>query len=79
MAAALPGAMFLVVYIGKVSLIDVPACSLHHRTIVLVLVLPRILAEEKIGKKELAFLGYGGLCRDCPECTYSHCAFGKGN
>jgi len=30
-------------------------------------------------QKELAFLGHGGLCRDCPECTSSHCAFGKGN
>jgi hypothetical protein len=71
--------MFLVAYIGKVPLIGVPACGLQHRTTVLDLVLPRILAEEKIGKKELAFSGHGGLCRDCPECTCSHCALGKGN
>ena len=77
-AAALPGAMFLVAYIGKVPLIGVPACGLHHRTTVLDLVLPRILSGEKIGKKELAFLGHGGLCQDCPECTYPQCAFGKG-
>jgi len=78
-AAALPGAMFLVAYIDKVPLIGVPACGLHHRTTVLDLVLPRILTGEKIGKKELSFLGHGGLCQDCPECTYPHCAFGKGN
>lgn len=78
-AAALPGAMFLVAYIGQVPLIGVPACGLHHRTTVLDLVLPRILAGEKIGKKELAFLGHGGLCQDCPECIYPHCAFGKGS
>jgi molybdenum cofactor synthesis domain-containing protein len=77
-AAALPGAMFLVAYIGKVPLIGVPACGLHHRTTVLDLVLPRILAGEHIGKKELAFLGHGGLCRDCDECSYPHCPFGKG-
>jgi len=77
-AAALPGAMFLVAYIGKVPLIGVPACGLHHRTTVLDLVLPRILAGERIGKKDLAFLGHGGLCQACPECTYPHCAFGKG-
>jgi molybdenum cofactor synthesis domain-containing protein len=76
-AAALPGAMFLVAYVGKVPLIGVPACGLHHRTTVLDLVLPRILAGEKIGKKELAFLGHGGLCRDCPECVYPNCSFGK--
>ncbi len=78
-ASALPGAMFLVAYIGKVSLIGVPACGLHHRTTVLDLVLPRILAGEKIGKKELAFLGHGGLCRNCPECMYPNCSFGKGS
>jgi hypothetical protein len=77
-ASALPGAMFLVAYIGNVPLLGVPACGLHHRTTVLDLILPRILAGEKIGKKELAFLGHGGLCQDCPECAYPHCAFGKG-
>jgi molybdenum cofactor synthesis domain-containing protein len=77
-ASALPGAMFLVAYVEEVPILGVPACGLHHRTTVLDLVLPRILAGEKIGKKELAFLGHGGLCQDCPECTYPHCAFGKG-
>ena len=77
-AAALPGAMFMVAYIGDIPLIGVPACGLHHRVTVLDLVLPRILAGEHIGKKELAFLGHGGLCMDCPECVHPHCPFGKG-
>jgi molybdopterin biosynthesis enzyme len=64
-AAVLPGAMFLAAYIGDVPLLGVPACGLHHRVTVLDLVLPRILAGEKIGKAELAFLGHGGLCKDC--------------
>ena len=76
-AAVLPGAMFLVAYVGDVPLLGVPACGLFHRITVLDLVLPRILAGEKIGKKELAFLGHGGLCKDCEECTYPHCPFGK--
>ena len=77
-AAALPGAMFLVAYIGDTPLLGVPACGLHHRITVLDLVLPRILAGEHIGKKELAFMGHGGLCQDCPECGYPLCPFGKG-
>jgi molybdenum cofactor synthesis domain-containing protein len=77
-AAALPGSMFLVAYLGEVPLLGVPACGLYHRITVLDLVLPRILAGEKISKAELAFLGHGGLCRDCPECTYPKCHFGKG-
>lgn len=78
-AAVLPGAMFLVGYLGDVPLLGVPACGLHHRTTVLDLVLPRILSGEKIGKAELAFLGHGGLCRDCSECSFPHCPFGKGS
>ncbi len=77
-AAALPGAMFMVAYIIGTPLIGVPACGLHHRVTVLDLVLPRILAGEHVGKKELAFLGHGGLCMDCPECVHPHCPFGKG-
>jgi hypothetical protein len=77
-AAVLPGSMFLVAYLGEVPLLGVPACGLYHRITVLDLLLPRILAGEKIGKAELAFLGHGGLCNDCPECTYPKCHFGKG-
>ena len=78
-ASVLPGAMFLVAYLGEIPLLGVPGCGLYHRTTVLDLVLPRILAGERITRKELAFLGHGGLCRDCPECSFPHCSFGKGS
>jgi molybdopterin biosynthesis enzyme len=76
-AAALPGAMFLVADIDGVPLLGVPACGLHHRGTVLDLMLPRVLAGERITARELAFIGHGGLCRDCPECRYPNCPFGK--
>jgi len=77
-ASALPGAMFLVAYIGNTPLLGVPACGLFHRTTVLDLILPRILAGERVTKADLAFLGHGGLCHECPECLYPQCSFGKG-
>jgi hypothetical protein len=77
-AAALPGSMFLVAYLGEVPLLGVPACGLYHRITAVDLVLPRILAGERIGKAQLAFLGHGSLCLDCAECTYPKCHFGKG-
>jgi molybdopterin biosynthesis enzyme len=77
-SAVLPGAMFLVAYVEEIPLLGVPGCGLYHRATVLDLVLPRILAGERIGKKDLAFMGHGGLCRDCPECSFPHCPFGKG-
>ncbi len=76
-AAALPGAMFLVAYINDIPILGVPACGLHHRVTVLDLVLPRILSGQYITKKDLAFMGHGGLCKDCPQCSYPHCPFGK--
>jgi molybdopterin biosynthesis enzyme len=77
-SAVLPGAMFLVAYLGETPLLGVPACALHHPVTALDLVLPRILAGERLGKLDLALLGHGGLCRDCPQCSYPHCPFGKG-
>lgn len=77
-SAVLPGAMFLMAYLGEVPILGVPACALHHRVTVLDLVLPRVLAGEKLGKVELARLGHGGLCRDCQGCSYPRCSFGKG-
>lgn len=77
-SAVLPGAMLLAAYIGETPILGVPACGLHHKTTVLDLILPRVLAGERIGKAQLAFLGHGGLCRQCPECSFPRCAFGKG-
>jgi molybdopterin biosynthesis enzyme len=76
-SAVLPGAMFLAAYIGDIPLLGAPACGLYHRITVLDQVLPRILAGEYIGKADLAFLGHGGLCKNCEDCTYPHCPFGK--
>lgn len=77
-AAVLPGAMFMVAYINDIPVLGVPACGLFHRTTVLDLILPRVLAGLYVGKKELAFLGHGGLCMECRSCVYPHCPFGKG-
>ncbi len=77
-SSVLPGAMFLTARLGQAVILGVPACGLYHRITVFDLVLPRILAGQRITKSDLALLGHGGLCRDCPECTYPDCAFGKG-
>jgi Probable molybdopterin binding domain len=76
-AAVLPGAMFIAAYVGEIPILGVPACGLHHKITALDLILPRVLAGERIDKSALAFLGHGGLCRECQECTYPHCPFGK--
>lgn len=78
----LPGAMMLVGYLDRptvpVPILGIPACGMFHKTTVIDLLLPRILAGEKIGRTELAELGHGGMCLNCTECRYPVCPFGKG-
>jgi len=74
----LPGAMFLVSRIGDVPVLGIPACAMYFRTTVLDLVLPRVLAGERIDRGKIAALGHGGLCLNCKGCSYPLCPFGKG-
>lgn len=62
---------------GLIPVIGIPACGMYHKTTVFDLILPRILAGERIGRKELAELGHGGLCLNCRECRFPLCPFGK--
>lgn len=80
-SAVLPGSMFLVAYIqhngASVPIMGIPACGMYHRTTVFDLILPRVLAGERIGRRELAALGHGGLCKRCDICRHPVCPFGK--
>jgi hypothetical protein len=76
-APILPGAMFLIAYIDGVPILGVPACGLYHKTTILDLILPRILAGEKIKRQQIIEMGHGGLCLNCPECRFPDCPFGK--
>jgi molybdenum cofactor synthesis domain-containing protein len=60
-----------------IPILGIPACGMYHKTTVIDLLLPRILANEKIGRRELAELGHGGMCLNCQECRYPECPFGK--
>lgn len=76
-SAVLPGAMFLIAYLGAVPIIGIPACGMYAQTTIFDLILPRLLAGERIGRKEVAALGHGGLCLKCDVCRYPVCPFGK--
>ncbi len=60
-----------------IPILGIPACGMYHATTVFDLILPRVLAGERIGRRELAELGHGGLCLHCAECRYPVCPFGK--
>lgn len=77
-APVLPGAMFLLAYYkGEIPVIGLPGCVMYARRTVFDLVLPRLMAEDKVTPEELWAMGEGGLCLNCPVCTYPNCGFGK--
>ncbi|MDU1310831.1 MULTISPECIES: molybdopterin-binding protein [Clostridium] len=73
----LPGAMFLLAYLGDTPIMGLPGCVMYSKRTVFDLVLPRILIDEKLTKRDIALYGQGGLCLDCKVCTFPHCSFGK--
>jgi len=60
-----------------IPVLGIPACGMYHKTTIFDLMLPRVLSGERIGRKELAELGHGGLCMNCEVCRYPVCPFGK--
>jgi molybdenum cofactor synthesis domain-containing protein len=79
-SAMLPGSMFLVAYLehaAEIPILGIPACGMYADTTIFDVVLPRVLCGEKIGRRELAALGHGGLCLKCDICRYPACPFGK--
>lgn len=78
-APVLPGAMFLLAYYKEnIPVLGLPGCVMYAKRTIFDLVLPRIMADEKITARDLAKMGHGGLCLNCHLCTYPQCGFGKG-
>lgn len=76
-APVLPGAMFLLSYKGDVPIVGLPGCVMYSKHTIFDLILPRLLASDRVSYEELCSLGEGGLCLGCKVCTYPNCGFGK--
>lgn len=77
-APVLPGAMFLLSYMkdGR-PILGLPGCVMYAKRTIFDLVIPRVLADIPIDEDFLSNLGNGGLCLNCPVCTFPNCGFGK--
>lgn len=76
-APVLPGAMFLIAYKGEIPILGLPGCVMYSKRTIFDLMLPRIVAGEKIKREDIAKLGHGGMCLNCEICTFPACSFGK--
>ena len=77
-APVLPGAMFLLAYTddGR-PVAGLPGCVMYSKRTIFDLVLPSLAAGVEVVADELTRLGEGGLCLNCPVCTFPNCGFGK--
>ena len=81
-APVLPGAMMLIGYLpgkdGKeIPVLGLPGCVMYAKRTIFDLVLCRVAAGVEIVREDIVKLGEGGLCLNCPVCTYPNCGFGK--
>lgn len=80
-APVLPGAMFLLAYhghgAGTIPILGLPGCVMYAKRTVFDLILPRVLAGERLTAEDVRVYGEGGLCLNCPECHFPSCGFGK--
>jgi hypothetical protein len=76
-APVLPGAMFLLAYIGDVPVVGLPGCIMYYRASIFDLVVPRLLAGETVTRKDIIRMGHGGFCAACKTCRFPRCSFGK--
>ena len=81
-AAVLPGAMMMIAYYDykckKVPVLGLPGCVMYSKRTIFDLILPRIMADDKVTREDIDRLGPGGLCLECKVCTFPNCGFGKG-
>ena len=77
-APVLPGAMFLMGYFEDgTPIMGLPGCVMYAKATIFDLLLPRVVADVKLSKKDIAVMGHGGLCLGCTDCAYPKCSFGK--
>lgn len=75
----LPGAMFMIAYINEIPVFGIPSGGMSARGSVFDIVYPRIMAGDRLSRRDVAKMAYGGFCLKCETCRFPDCPFGKGS
>lgn len=65
---AYPGTLLWIAYLGDVPILGAPSCGIFSRATSLDVVLPRVMAGDRMGAPEIAALSAGGII--APETSY---------
>lgn len=62
-----PGNLLLLAYRDGIPIVGAPGCARSPKTNIVDLVLPRLLAGDRLTRRDILELGHGGLLDDVPE------------
>jgi molybdenum cofactor cytidylyltransferase len=62
-----PGNLLMIAYIGGVPILGAPGCARSPKVNVIDWVLPRLLAGDRLERRDIIALGHGGLLEDTSE------------
>jgi molybdenum cofactor synthesis domain-containing protein len=73
----MPGAMVLVAELGDIPILGAPGAVIFKKTTIIDVLMPRMLAGDRITRADIIELAHGGMCLDCEECVFPVCPFAK--
>ena len=62
-----PGNLLMLAYIDGVPVVGAPGCARSRKTNIVDWILPRLLAGDRLTRRDIVGLGHGGLLQDVPE------------
>ena len=62
-----PGNLLMLAYLGQVAIVGAPGCVRSPKTNIIDMILPRLLAGDRLTRADIVALGHGGLLEDVPE------------
>ena len=62
-----PGNLLMLAYIDNVPVVGAPGCARSNKINIVDWILPRLLAGDKLTRRDIIVLGHGGLLQDVPE------------
>jgi molybdenum cofactor cytidylyltransferase len=62
-----PGNLLMLAYIGDVPVVGAPGCARSKKVNIVDWILPRLLAGDRLTRRDIVVLGHGGLLQDVPE------------
>jgi len=62
-----PGNLLMLAYINDVPVVGAPGCARSKKTNIVDWILPRLLAGDRLTRRDIIALGHGGLLQDVPE------------